>query len=208
MAAQQTRNRQPGAAHSAMRVDRFRGVGRATGIETALAPEERAKTPLVQLDQKDQDFFHRAPGGAVLELGMNQYIAAFGAGFCNPRHVVLIWTRHIRRRDTTMFKRGLMQIVLAALLLVAQHGALTHQVRHLQDRLPAQAQQQDPKQKSAHAGLCDFHVSFAQVLGVVHCAQMPLRLASNGTESTVDYFQSAYPADLVVPASRGPPILL
>jgi hypothetical protein len=107
-----------------------------------------------------------------------------------------------------MFKRGLMQILLAALLLVAQHGALTHQLRHLQDRLPAQAQQQEPKQKSAHAGLCDFHVSFAQVLGVVHCAKIQVQLASNDAEPGVDHFTRAYPADLVVPASRGPPILL
>ena len=56
-----------------------------------------------------------------------------------------------------ILKRGWLQVLLAALLLAAQHGALTHQTRHLQDRLPAHAQQQDEKQKSAHAGLCDFH---------------------------------------------------
>lgn len=107
-----------------------------------------------------------------------------------------------------LMKRGLMQILLAAMLLVAQHGALTHQIRHLQDRLPAQAQQQDPKQKSAHAGLCDFHVSFAQVLGIVHCAKMPLQLASNGAEASAERIPPLYPDDFVVPASRGPPILL
>ncbi len=107
-----------------------------------------------------------------------------------------------------ILKRGLLQILLAALLLAAQHGALTHQTRHLQDRLPAQTQQQDEKQKSAHAGLCDFHVSFAQVLGAVNCAKLPLRLASNTVERGNNHFPSAFPADLVVPASRGPPILL
>jgi hypothetical protein len=103
--------------------------------------------------------------------------------------------------------RGWLQILLAALLLVAQHGALLHQTRHLQDRLPGQAQQ-DQKQKSAHAGLCDFHVSFAQVLGAVGCARMPLRLASNAVEHTGNHFSRAFAADLVVPASRGPPVLL
>ena len=103
-----------------------------------------------------------------------------------------------------IFKRGLMQIVFAALLLVAQHGALTHHVRHLQDRLPAQAQQQDQTQKSTHAGLCDFHVSFAQVLGAVNCATPPLLLAANQVERYGNHFPSAFPADLVVPASRGP----
>jgi len=107
-----------------------------------------------------------------------------------------------------MVRRGLMQIVLAALLLVAQYGALTHHVRHLQDRLPAQAQQQDQKQKSAHTGLCDFHVSFAQVLGAVSCASPPLRLATNTVERHGNHFPPAFPADLVVPASRGPPVLL
>jgi hypothetical protein len=107
-----------------------------------------------------------------------------------------------------ILKRGLIQIVLAALLLVAQHGALTHQLRHWQDRLPAQAQQQDKKQKAAHTGLCDFHVSFAQVLGAVSCARIPLRLASNTVEHNVYHFSPAFLADLVVPASRGPPVLL
>ena len=107
-----------------------------------------------------------------------------------------------------ILKRGLLQILLAALLLVAQHVALTHQVRHLQDRLPAQARQQDQKQKSAHAGLCDFHVSFAQVLGAVSCDNPPLKVASNDVELSLNHFPRAFPANLVVPASRGPPILL
>ncbi len=107
-----------------------------------------------------------------------------------------------------ILKRGLLQILLAALLLVAQHGALTHQTRHLQERLPEQSQQQDQKQKSAHAGLCDFHVTFAQVLGAVDCARLPLRLASNAVERSSSHFPHDFPAHLVVPASRGPPVLL
>ena len=107
-----------------------------------------------------------------------------------------------------ILKRGLLQILLAALLLVAQHGALTHQTRHLQDRLPAHAQEHDQKQKSAHTGLCDFHVSFAQVLGAVSCAKTPLRLAGNAVELSRYHLPRAFPADLVVPASRGPPVLL
>ena len=107
-----------------------------------------------------------------------------------------------------ILKRGLIQIVLAALLLVAQHGALTHQLRHWQDRLPERAQQQDDKQTAAHSGLCDFHVSFAQILGGVTCAQLPLRLAANTVEHNVNHLPRAFPADLVVPASRGPPVIL
>ena len=44
-------------------------------------------------------------------------------------------------------KRGLLQSVLAAALLVAQHGALAHQIRHVQDNLPGQLQH-DGKQTS------------------------------------------------------------
>lgn len=106
-----------------------------------------------------------------------------------------------------MTKRGLMQILLAALLLVAQHGALSHQLRHLHDRLPAQTQQQNDKQKP-HASLCDFHVSLAQVLGGVNCAARPPALASNTVEHHGNHFPRAFPADLVVAASRGPPVTL
>jgi hypothetical protein len=107
-----------------------------------------------------------------------------------------------------MLKRCWLQFVLAALLLVAQHGAITHQLRHWQDRLPSQAEQQDQKQKAVHTGLCDFHVSFAQVLGAVNCANPPLRLATNTVEHHGNHFPPAFPADLVVPASRGPPVIL
>jgi hypothetical protein len=107
-----------------------------------------------------------------------------------------------------MLKRCWLQFVLAALLLVAQQGALTHHVRHLQDRLPAQAHQQNQKQKSAHAGLCDFHVSFAQVLGAVNCSTPSLLLATNQVEHHGNHFPPAFSSDLVVPASRGPPIRL
>ena len=107
-----------------------------------------------------------------------------------------------------ILKRGFLQIALAALLLVAQHGALTHQVRHLQDGLPVQVQQQDDNKKTAHTGLCDFHVAFAEILGAVNTAALPLRLATNGAERGGGLFSSAFPATLVVPASRGPPVLL
>lgn len=104
-------------------------------------------------------------------------------------------------------KRGLLQIVLAALLLAAQHGALTHQVRHLQDNLPAQSQQDDGKQKS-QSGLCDFHVAFVQILGALNSELLSLRIATNAFEHGTNHFSLAFPADLVVPASRGPPVLL
>ena len=107
-----------------------------------------------------------------------------------------------------ILKRGLLQIALAALLLVAQHGALTHQVRHLQDNLPAQSQQQDDGTRKSTSGLCDFHVAFVQILGAVNSALLPLWIALNAVECAVNHFPLAFAADLVVPASRGPPVLL
>ena len=105
-------------------------------------------------------------------------------------------------------KRVLLQILLAAMLLAAQHGALTHQIRHVQDQQPLQSQQQDKTKQSAHSGLCPFHVSFAEVLGAVNSKHAPLQLAANAIERSSQHLCPAFPTDLVVPASRGPPVVL
>lgn len=105
-----------------------------------------------------------------------------------------------------IMKRGLLQIVLTALLLVAQHGALAHQIRHLQDNLPAQSQH-DGKQ-IPQSGLCDFHVSFVQLLGAVDASLLILRIAANAVEHRTNHFPPAFPSDLFVPSSRGPPVFL
>jgi hypothetical protein len=94
------------------------------------------------------------------------------------------------------------------LLLVAQYGALTHHVRHLQGNTPVQSQKHTGGKQNSQTGLCDFHVAFAQVLGALGSAAPPLQIAANTVESGVHYFPVAYPANLVVPASRGPPVLL
>ncbi len=107
-----------------------------------------------------------------------------------------------------ILKRGLLQMLLAVSLLAAQHGALTHQVRHLQDNLPTQSQQQDDGKQIPQSGLCDFHVTFVQILGVLGSAAPPLQIAGNTVESSFNHLPGAFPANLVVPASRGPPVLL
>lgn len=107
-----------------------------------------------------------------------------------------------------ILKRGLLQIVLAAFLLAAQFGALTHQVRHLQDSLPVQSQQQDDGKQKPQSGLCDFHVTFVQILGAVSSAAPPLQIAGNAVENGFGHLPLAFPSDLVVPVSRGPPVLL
>ncbi len=107
-----------------------------------------------------------------------------------------------------ILKRGLLQIVLAASLLAAQYGALTHQTRHLQDHLPVQSQQQDDGKQKTQSGLCDFHVTFVQILGALGAAAPPLQIAGNTVEGSFNHLPRAFPANLVVPASRGPPVFL
>ena len=107
-----------------------------------------------------------------------------------------------------ILKRGLMQIVLAALLLAAQHGALTHQLRHWQDRLPAQLQQQDDKQKAAHSGLCDFHVSFAQILGAVNVRKRRCAWRPTPSSVTAIIFLRHFPPTSSFPPRAARPILL
>jgi hypothetical protein len=107
-----------------------------------------------------------------------------------------------------ILKRGFLKIVLATLLLVAQHSALTHHIRHLQGNPPVQSQQDNGGKQTSQTGLCDFHVAFVQVLGALGSVAPPLQIAANTVESGVNHLPLAYPANLVVPASRGPPVLL
>jgi hypothetical protein len=93
-------------------------------------------------------------------------------------------------------------------LLVAQYSALTHHIRHLQGNSPVQSQQHTGGKQTSQTGLCDFHVAFVQVLGVLSSMAPPLQIAANTVESGVNHLPLAYPANLVVPASRGPPVLL
>ena len=86
-----------------------------------------------------------------------------------------------------IFRRVLLQTVLAALLLVAQHVALTHQVWHLHDGKSAPVEQQNNGKKAAHSALCEFHVAFAEVLGAVGCDHAPLKVANNTVELSVNH---------------------
>ena len=195
-----------------MRVDGFRRVDRAARIKTALAAEERAQAPLVELDQKFQGFLHRARRQVTRSNGANEYIAVTQrrlCGFLQPAlPCVSVFALATYGHDSMVLKRGLMQVLLAALLLVAQHVALTHQVWHLHDGKSAPVEQQNNGKKAAHSALCEFHVAFAEVLGAVGCDHAPLKVANNTVELSVNHSPPAFPANLVVPASRGPPVIL
>lgn len=107
-----------------------------------------------------------------------------------------------------ILKRGFLQILLAALLLVAQYAALTHGLRHWQPNQLAQSQQEDGGKQKTPSSLCDFHVAFAEVLGAVgSCAVPPLAVVQVG-ESVADPLYVPHTAKLLAPLSRGPPVLL
>ena len=91
-----------------------------------------------------------------------------------------------------------LRILLALLLLNAQHAALAHQAWHAGDKSGPPSQQQ----------LCDMHEALGTVAGALDCAGIaPVAVAPAG------FFVSR--ADLAAvctpgraPSSRGPPVLL
>ena len=115
-------------------------------------------------------------------------------------------------------KRGLLQILLAALLLVAQHVALTHGFNHLPLGQLSQLEQtqQDDGGKKSLSGLCDFHVAFAKVFGALgSCAlQVGVSVATDDAlwvQSNVKVHNPVVLKHTVLflaPLSRGPPALL
>ena len=112
-----------------------------------------------------------------------------------------------------ILRRGFLQLLLAGLLLVAQQHALSHALQHAQGDQSTQSQQQQHdgsgKQKT-QSGMCDYHVSFAQVLGAPgSCALPPPPLLAGGDQAPGDHqLPFVHSAKYLVPESRGPPVLL
>jgi hypothetical protein len=104
-------------------------------------------------------------------------------------------------------KRGLLQILLAALLLAAQYTALTHGFRHWQQpNQLAQSQQDEGGKQKTQSGLCDFHVAFAEILGAVGSCATSFGVVVQASDRAAVPLTSPYTAKLLVPASRGPPV--
>jgi hypothetical protein len=93
---------------------------------------------------------------------------------------------------------------LAALLLFAQQGALSHQAWHIQDER-AQHSGHQGKQNVA-PGLCAFHLMFGTVLGAIGSAPSVIPLATNAVERNVIRLTLSFPYFAIIPASRGPPV--
>lgn len=116
--------------------------------------------------------------------------------------------------DRMMTKRAWLHFACALLLLVAQHGAITHWVWHLHDHLPAHGQQHDADAASHHddgpssqSRLCDLHFALGTLLsgdcGGQHSLATPA--LAQALAPHVFAWRSSQPA--VTPPSRAPPAL-
>lgn len=116
-----------------------------------------------------------------------------------------------------MAKRTVPHFLCALLLLVAQQGALTHQVWHLHDYLPAHEHHDgagaapghsDDETPSSQAELCIFHVALGSLFAGGCTKQPAIAPAglSDWLASSAATWRVAQPA--VTPPSRAPPVLL
>ena len=114
-----------------------------------------------------------------------------------------------------MAKRAF-QLLYVLLLLVAQQGALTHQIWHLRGSLPAQehhdyaraAQQNGGDERSPQSGLCDLHFALGTLLAGDCPGQPAVALPdlSDWLMAAPVPGRIAQPAEY--PRSRSPPVLL
>ena len=105
-------------------------------------------------------------------------------------------------------KRGILQVLLAALLLAVQLAALTHDYKHWRQGDAGVSQQHDSSKHSSKVRLCDFHGACAQVLGGVAVAAVLLGLVAQGVERSAGLLPVLHRFSLLAAHSRGPPVLL
>jgi hypothetical protein len=108
----------------------------------------------------------------------------------------------------------LLRLVLAALLLVAQHAAFTHAIWHANDGLANQVHAaaavhsgEAHDDESPQAQLCGFHVAFGQVLGTAHGNAATFAAPALDVEHGPAAEPSCRHIATVAPQSRSPPAL-
>ena len=117
-------------------------------------------------------------------------------------------------------RRAFLRLILVGLLLVGQHGALSHAVWHLHDFLPAHGQHDhdggpsgaahdhDGDEHSSQAELCDLHLAFGTLLSGGGAAA-PALLATDLTSVTCSSSPRWHIAQSRVAFhSRAPPVFL
>jgi len=101
-------------------------------------------------------------------------------------------------------QRKFLRLVLATMLLFAQHVALAHQAHHVLDHPPS-ASLHAGGNSNFHSELCAFHADFESLLGAVDATPPELHLSSVAFGQFSTAFPRYFPTAPVIPASRGPP---
>jgi hypothetical protein len=113
-------------------------------------------------------------------------------------------------------KRTFFHFACAFLLLISQHGALTHSIWHLGRHLPAQAhasldagaQKPAPKDRSPQSRLCDLHFAMGSLLTGDCAAQAATDAVEPIRWLETAAFDGRTSQSLLTPPSRAPPVLL
>jgi len=103
-------------------------------------------------------------------------------------------------------RNAVVQIVFAFLLLLAQQGALTHEIWHAATS-SAHAQTGHKAPDPSRNRLCDLHASLGTVLGAVTGVVAAAPPAAAPQLSFIACESPAASASLLAPPSRGPPAL-
>lgn len=105
-------------------------------------------------------------------------------------------------------RKILSSVLLVLVVLVAQHGALRHELSHLVDATASAGTQPNQGPPHDRDRVCAGCLAFAHIAGVVHSAALaPGLLATADHWIHVEHF-AARDADVPAPAARDPPILL
>jgi len=115
-----------------------------------------------------------------------------------------------------MAKRSALHFLCALLLLVAQHGALTHSVWHLGNPLPAQehhehagaAHDDGDAGHSSQSKLCDLHAALGTLLAGGCAGQAVVALTDLSHELVTAPAIWRVAESTATPHSRAPPVLL
>jgi len=114
-----------------------------------------------------------------------------------------------------MARRSTLHFLCALLLLVAQHGALTHSVWHLGNQLPAHehhdsagaAHGHDDDGHTSQSKLCDLHAVLGTLL-TGGCAGLPAVALTDLSHELASAFATWRVAEsTATPRSRAPPVL-
>jgi hypothetical protein len=95
--------------------------------------------------------------------------------------------------------------VLSLLLLLAQHGAVLHELSHLSHGTATHSALLDQSDQLPDTGTCPTCLAFSQVANPATASAVMLTLAAAALTPTVDPSYAFLGAETPTPRSRGPP---